>query len=452
MKHLILTFLLTLLLTSVQALSLTPNQKNQIQVCVEQYKNDLIKLCHEKRDNNDKLKSHFLDLFASINQPHIRDYGDLDKGGALTESISTYLRKINQRYDQGMDVRFIKSEIIDKVETIGGKFGVYSLEKSTTYKGDINLYQEIILVNLPDNEKDNNAYKISAVLSATDFKYNHNYSCAALINICPEDKERIQIQKEADTLYLKDPSNPQPIDSYMYLAKRYPDDQYAKKKLTEYKNTQAPDVFLMQAKRYLAQKEFAKAINWYTCHLELYPNDAEYKAVSDTVNALRKTHTDLIYNIDIQKAEDATAKKYFGNAHFYYNDALQFKPNDPTALKRLKDVIKKDDEYANKMIDTAVRLYNTDKTNNAGVYFKILYDNEGDGSRISTTQYLIMAGLLYNNPPSLRQVMGFKGNDLDDYKKKYYKKLKERAAIETNAELKDTIVFFFKNIINKPLN
>lgn len=435
----------------LQAQELTTNQRKQVITRVEAFKNYLVKYSGGNFTYSTVIFRDSLSAMFAPDANHAIDLGGQYKGGVREEPIDNYLVKVATGYNFKVDIRFTQGQLIDCIDTLDGKSAIYVTEKCIAQKGSVNVFSEVVQVSLPDDENNYNGYKIREVAFAADFKYDQetHYQCANLINVRTEDKEKVEKQNTADVLFYSHRYT-DAIEAYLFMADRYPWDGYPQLMLVTCKDSLRNDsIFLQQGKKYLGEKQPARAINWYTGHTLVFPKDTNNVWIADTIRHIRVVSADENYAASMTNALQQQKLNNFGDACYYYTNALKFKPGNRVALDSLTHTRVKDVDYANNKIDSAIRLYKENKTDNAGAYFKILDEYGRYGTHIGTEQYLYMAYLAYDHNKQVLNAMSVQTNkDFKIFRKRCYDNLINAYNQETNKEVRKKVKYFIEEIVN----
>jgi len=413
--------------------SISEEQERQIDYLVNAFNSVLKQYSSNSGDGAETLRSSLVSLFDDPTAAlHYNDISQFFSDDVLTSENQlwmSYVQDIDEKFHFGLNVDIIAK----KPYCIDGNLAVVSIEKKMEYNGKSRNVKEVILITLPQNEKNGEGYRISEILSAQNYKGENDNLCSAKIEIDNETVELYTKRNQADNLFFetKDYLNAKLL--YEFILNKSTNDVYIKKQIdlcTTYIN-QAD--YENKADKYFRTGEFEKAQFWYEKLI------AEYKEKIDItlpVERIRKCKEEIIntaYSQFIRKADEALASNNYSSARYYYEQALRTKISDNYAKSKLEESKEKDDSYARQEISRAVRLLEVSPSN-YGEYFRILmkYEGYGKNKRLTTKQYYNMVMLLDNQNKDVKRVMKFDQRDCKDFCRIYCKKLNDALYRETN--------------------
>jgi tetratricopeptide (TPR) repeat protein len=447
----ILSFLLFPLLSNTS--NLTNEQKRQIDVCIDAFINNSKLYCNDLNSDKINLRTNFNQFIPEPETtPHVKDidlladnYDESNDDGKLTQPFSEYLRAIASKYDFKVNVEFSNKKILECVDK---DKGIISLDKTITYNGSSKTFNEIMLINLPRNENDGAGYTISEIMTSEIYKIS-NTECSDLITVSKDKTELLIKRKEAERYFfeLNDYLTAQHL--FESILKIDPSDRYSQNKVIFCREKLTRVNYLTKANFYFDKKAYEIAINWYKRLLLEYPMDNDRQKIQTKIYIAQQAIIDLKYQDYLQKAEESFEQHNFNNSRYYYEQALNLKPNDRKATGGLERAKVEDDNYASTEINRVIQLANQG-SRYFGEYFKILMKYEGYGNhiRLHSKQYYNMVLLLNNYDSHVMSEMHFSRKDCRSYCRIYCKKLNDLYYNESDANMKEGIRHLLTNVIN----
>lgn len=425
-------------INNIDSFSLTEEQERQIDILINAFNSALKHYSSNDGDGAENLRSSLVSLVDDpTSSLHYNDISQFlsDEGlGSENQLWMSYLQDIDEKLHFGLNVEITAK----KPYCIDGDLAVVCLEKRIEYKGKNRNIKEVVLITLPQNEKNGEGYRIFEILSAQNYKGENDNLCSKTIEIDNEDVELYTKRKKGDNLFFENRDYLNAKVMYEFILSKSSDDGYLKKQIdlcTTYINQSD---YQNKADGYFKEGAFEKAQFWYEKLIAEYKESIDITIPSDRIRKCKEEIINAAYSQFIGKADAAFATNSYSNARYYYEQALRIKASDNYAKSRLEESKVRDNNFARQEIARAVRLLEASPSN-YGEYFRILMKYEGYGNykRLTTRQYYNMVMLLDNQNKDVKRVMKFDQKDCKDYCRIYCKKLNDALFYETNSQWRE---------------